>query len=101
MAHRERDGWPDVPAVVSGRARCQHGCGAGILLRPHMVIGLISWDRSDVVHEKFCGGAITPPSRIFACRCSDWHRAGRAGCLRAAVLGVNEGLVSTSSLRSR
>lgn len=38
------------------------------------------------------------PSRPAAFSHHEWHRAARTGWLRAAVLGANDGLISTSSL---
>jgi VIT1/CCC1 family predicted Fe2+/Mn2+ transporter len=43
------------------------------------------------------GARDTDPARIIARR-EHWHRGDRSGALRAAVFGVNDGLVSNTSL---
>ncbi len=44
------------------------------------------------------GGAVAPVTAAERGRGESWHRASRSGTLRAAIFGINDGLVSNVSL---
>jgi VIT1/CCC1 family predicted Fe2+/Mn2+ transporter/rubrerythrin len=61
---------------------------------------LESGDDEDAAHQEVAAAAISRGTIAEGATGRDegWHRAGRSGTLRAAIFGVNDGLVSNLSL---